>query len=391
MSAASRCEVAVVGGGLVGAALALGLHRRGIDVRMIDRDGVADSADDYDLRVYAISPASRRFLQTLGVWDAIVAERSSPYTHMQVWESVPESALHFDAADVRMPDLGAIVESRVIQRQLWAALPPAATLVQAVQDLAIDTAPDGRATLTLADGSRLSAALVIAADSARSPLRERRGIEVLRAPYAQTAIVCHVQTERPHRGTAYQRFLPEGPLALLPLADGRSSIVWSTEDAAALMALDDAKFRVALGAASQQVLGAVLETTRRVSFPLALQHAERYVEPRFALAGDAAHVVHPLAGQGVNLGFGDAEALVGILAEARAAGRDIGGLRVLQRYQRARRVAVQDMIAVTDGLYRAYRLQQPAWNWLRQQGMRLAGAVAPARQLLVRRACGIDS
>lgn len=381
------CDVVIVGAGLVGAAAALGLHRAGLRVRLLERGGAVEAADDYDLRVYAISPASVRLLQRLGVWAAIAAERVCPYTHMQVWETQPEAALHFDAADARTDVLGYIVESRVIQRQLWRAL-PAGVLREgaAVADCAIDEAG---ATLTLDGGARLRTRLVVAADSARSPLREAQGIETLRQAYEQTAVVCHVRTQRPHRGAAYQRFLDSGPLALLPLADGRSSVVWSSTEAAALLALDDAAFCAALEAASQQVLGDIQACTRRLSFPLALQHAQDYVRPRFALAGDAAHVVHPLAGQGVNLGFGDVDCLLQTLEEAQRARRDIGSLRVLQRYQRARRAEVAEMIAVTDGLYRAYRLQLPGWERLRQRGLTLVNAVTPLRQVLVRRACGL--
>ncbi|MEQ1440421.1 UbiH/UbiF/VisC/COQ6 family ubiquinone biosynthesis hydroxylase [Fontimonas sp. SYSU GA230001] len=384
---ATDCDVAVVGAGLVGAAIAVGLHRLGLRVRLLDRGLPAEGADDYDLRVYAISPASAQFLDDIGAWNAIVAERVSAYTHMQVWEAEPGGALHFDASDVRLPALGHIVESRVIQRHLLDAL-PAGVLREGVTVTACEV-DDGAATLRLARGAPLRASLVVAADGARSPLREAVGIEVMGHPYEQTAVVCHVRTERPHRATAYQRFLDTGPLALLPLADGRSSIVWSSVEAPALMALDDAAFCEALGEACQHVLGRILDCTRRLAFPLALQQAQDYVRPRCVLAGDAAHVVHPLAGQGVNLGFGDAQCLIETLAGARRLRRDIGGLRVLQRYQRSRKAAVVEMMAVTDGLYRAYRFRQPAWQWLRQRGLSLVGRADPLRQALVRRACGL--
>lgn len=389
MSTGLDCDVAIVGAGLVGSALALGLHRLGLRVRLLDRGLAAEAGDDYDLRVYAISPASAGFLGELGVWPAIAAERVSPYTHMQVWEREPHAALHFDASDVRLPELGWIVESRVIQRQLWAQL-PAGVLREGAAAQDCTTEASGAAVLTLDGGTRLRASLVVAADGTRSPLRQARGIEVVQHAYEQTAVVCHVRTERAHQATAYQRFLDTGPLALLPLADGRSSIVWSSTEAAALLAMDDRSFCAALAAASQQILGRVLDCSRRLGFPLLLQHAHEYVQPRFALAGDAAHVVHPLAGQGVNLGFGDARCLLATVAEARAAHRDIGSLRVLARYQRARRAEVREMIAVTDGLYRAYRTHLPGWDRLRQRGLSLVNALPPVRQALVRRACGLE-
>ncbi len=388
MSTSVDCDVAVVGAGLVGISIALGLHRAGLRVRLLDRGQPSPPADDYDLRVYAISPASARFLNTLGVWSAIEADRASAYTHMQVWETRPDAALHFDASDVRQPQLGHIIENAVLQRHLMAAL-PSGVLHDGV--IVRDCQADETVSVVQFErGPSLRARLVVAADSARSPIREARGIESLHSPYAQTALVCHVRTERPHAGTAYQRFLETGPVALLPLADGRSSVVWSTSAAETLLAMDDASFCASLGDATQQVLGAVIESTRRLSFPLSVQHAQQYVDQRLVLAGDAAHVVHPLAGQGVNLGFGDAQCLIEVLDEARQARRDIGSARVLARYQRARRAAAQEMIAVTDGLYRAYRVQAPAWTWLRRQGLSAVNAVSPLRRTLIRRACGLD-
>ncbi len=388
MNASTDCDVAVVGAGLVGCALALGLQRAGLRVRLLERGLAPEPDDDYDLRVYAISPQSARFLDSLGVWSEVLAARASAYARMQVWERQPQEALQFDAADVRLMQLGHIVENRVLQRALLAALAPGVFRDGAVvDDCRIEAAA---AVLSCADGTRLRARLVVAADSARSALREQLGIDCLRSDYGQAAVVCHVRTERLHEGTAFQRFLDTGPLALLPLADGRSSVVWSSSEATALLALDDDAFCAALGAATQQVLGRVLATTRRLSFPLALQHAERYTGARHALAGDAAHVVHPLAGQGVNLGFGDAQCLIEVLVAALRARRDPGSARVLARYARAREAAAREMIAVTDGLYRAWQLQLPGWRWLRQQGMLAVNATPPLRQALVRRACGID-
>ncbi|SFF37690.1 2-octaprenylphenol hydroxylase [Fontimonas thermophila] len=381
------CDVVVVGAGCVGAAAALGLHRAGLRVRLLERAPFTESDDDYDLRVYAIAPRSVRLLQRLGVWAAIAAERVSPYTHMQVWETAPSEALHFDASDIRADVLGYIVEGRVIQRHLWRAL-PAGVLREgaAVVDCTTD---ESSAVLTLDGGARLRTRLIVAADGPSSPLRKLQGIEAWSQTYAQTAIVCHVRTQRPHRGFAYQRFLDTGPLALLPLADGRCSIVWSSTEAPDLMALDDVAFCAALETASQQVLGAVEACTRRLTFPLAAQHARTYVQPRFVLAGDAAHVVHPLAGQGMNLGLGDVDDLLRVVEDAQRLRQDIGSLRVLQRYQRARRAEVTEMIAVTDGLYRAYRVRIPGWVSLRQRGLGLVNALTPLRQALVRRACGL--
>ncbi|MDP9140864.1 MAG: UbiH/UbiF/VisC/COQ6 family ubiquinone biosynthesis hydroxylase [Pseudomonadota bacterium] len=381
------CDVAVVGAGLVGAAAALGLHRLGLRVRLLERKAPPLSLEDYDSRVYAVSPASVRLLESLGLWRGIESERVSPYTAMRVWEDDIDQGLHFDAADARTDLLGYIVENRVMQQRLWNAL-PAGVLREGV-NVRSCVSNETSATLEFDGGGSLRAMLVIAADSAHSPLRVARGIDVMRHAYDQTAVVCHVQTERPHRGVAYQRFVETGPLAFLPLADGRSSIVWSTTEAEALLQLDDMSFCAALTAVSQQVLGRIESTTPRLTFPLTLQHAETYVQPRFALMGDAAHVIHPLAGQGMNLGFGDVAAMLDTLEQAQRAGRDPGALRVLEKYQRTRRAAASEMIAVTDGLYRLYRAQQPAARWLRQRGVSAVNAAAPLRQALVRAACGL--
>ncbi|MFC4251931.1 FAD-dependent monooxygenase [Sinimarinibacterium flocculans] len=388
MTPAVDCDVAIVGAGPAGAAVAVGLHRAGLRVRLLDREPVRPLPGDYDARVYALSPASVDLLDVLGVWPAVSGVRASPYTHMQVWENEPAQSLHFDAADARRPLLGHIVEHGVLVQALLAALPPALLQVPAeVTGCRIDA---DAAVLELGDGSRLRARLVVAADGPQSALRGMLGVDLLRSDYDQTAVVCHVSTERPHQQAAYQRFLDTGPLALLPLADGRSSLVWSTTEAAALLAMDETAFCATLAAASQHVLGGVLACSPRRSFPLQLQQAERYAGERFALAGDAAHVVHPLAGQGLNLGFGDARVLVETLTAAREARRDPGSARVLGRYQRARLAATHEMMAITDGLYRAWRLQLPGWRWLRQRGLQSVNALAPLRQALVRRACDLS-
>lgn len=389
---ARDCDIVIVGGGLVGAATALGLLRQGWRVRVLER-APARAADamppleSYDPRVYAISPATRRFLEALHVWPAVAAQRVSPYHHMRVWERRPEEALCFGAADLRAQDLGHIIENQVLQSALWRAL-PAETLRGGVTVQAVERHDSG-VRLRLDQGELLEAALLIVAEGRDSTLRTQLGIEITAAHYPQTAVVCHVQTEHPHRQTCWQRFLPTGPLALLPLADGRSSVVWSSTEAEALLELDDAAFCRTLAQASQQVLGAVVTTTPRLRFALSLQHADTYAVERAVLIGDAAHVVHPLAGQGVNLGLADAEALIEILGELHRQRRDPGVLRGLKRYERARRAQVLDMIAVTDALYRAYALDLPGWDALRGLGLRAVNALSPLRRQLVQRAAGM--
>ena len=388
---ARDCDIVIVGGGLVGAATALGLQRQGWRVRVLERAPAltppSPSLMDYDARVYAISPATQRFLNALGVWSAVAAQRVSPYQHMRVWERRPEDALCFEAADLRAQDLGHIIENQVLQSALWQAL-PAETLRCGVTVQTVERNDDG-VRLRLDCGEHLDAALLVVAEGRDSMLRTQLDIEVTAASYPQTAVVCHVQTEYPHRQTCWQRFLPTGPLALLPLADGRNSIVWSSTEAEALLELDEAAFCYTLAQASQQVLGTVLSATPRLRFALSLQHADTYAVERAVLIGDAAHVVHPLAGQGVNLGLADAEALIDVLGGLRRQGRDPGLLRGLKRYERARRAQVLDMIAVTDALYRAYALDLPGWDALRGLGLRAVNAVSPLRRQLVQRAAGM--
>jgi ubiquinone biosynthesis UbiH/UbiF/VisC/COQ6 family hydroxylase len=233
----------------------------------------------------------------------------------------------------------------------------------------------------------------VGAEGQDSQLREWAGIDPVGWPYPQRAIVSHVATEAPHARTAYQRFLPNGPLALLPLADGRSSIVWSTDsaEADALLALDDDAFRARLAEAIGHRLGDITSITPRLAFPLRLLHATRYVKPGFALVGDSAHVVHPLAGQGVNLGLADAQALVEIVAAARAQGRPIGQERVLQRYERRRKAGNLEVMALTDGLFRLFHLRLPGLDAVRELGMAAVGRMGPLKRRLAQRAMGLTS
>lgn len=381
-------QVAVVGGGVVGAALTLALHRAGIDAALIERGAAPKPYDaaDYDLRVYALSPASTRFLGELGVWSAITQKRACAYQGMRIWDERPGEALQFEASALGVPQLGHIVENSLLLDELWKALAAVPTYTKTqISGLRLD---EQAAHLQLEDGREISAALVIAADGADSQLRDWAGIECVRWAYEQQAVVCHVETELPHRGIARQRFLPGGPLAFLPLSDGRSSIVWSAQDAEDLLELDEEEFRSRLAMALQNELGAIGACTRRVGFPLRLLHAQDYALPRFALAGDAAHVVHPLAGQGVNLGLADAVVMVRELSAARESGRDPGSLRLLKRYERERKADNLDMLAVTDGLNRAFGLRIDSWDSLRNLGISAVNRMTPLKNLLMKRAVG---
>ena len=391
MTTSTRCDIAIVGGGIVGSAAACALTRAGFDVRLVERGNAPSPVDavDYDPRVYAISAGSAAFLDALGPWSTITAVRAEAIQRMQVWDRDPDKPLRFEAADAGAPSLGWIVEHRVLARALWAALPAGcAQTGTGLQFARFDDDPAAPVRLSLSDGDTLDAQLVIGAEGADSPLREAAGIDAAGWSYASTAVVCHVACSQPHRGAALQRFLPSGPLALLPLTDGRRSLVWSTTDvdAQALLALDDATFAAHLQDAVQSAAGSISAPTRRLSFPLRLLHAQRYVAPRCVLVGDSAHVIHPLAGQGLNLGLADAMRLASDLSEARRARRDWSALRTLQRYERARQAENLEMLALTDALGRAFALDFPGCRRLLGLGLRAVDRVAPLKTGLASRA-----
>ncbi|HWU74987.1 MAG TPA: UbiH/UbiF/VisC/COQ6 family ubiquinone biosynthesis hydroxylase [Rhodanobacter sp.] len=395
-------DVAVVGGGMVGAAAALALARGGLRCALLETrvPGAWNPARELDLRVVGLASSSIDLLNDLGVWTSIRAARAGRYQRMHVWDAESGAAIDFDAAAEGRDALGYIVENQLVQWTLWQALEQldagGAGTSSGVRRLCpaevsgFEVAED-RIQLQLADGDTLSAALLVAADGAASPLRELAGITTRGRDYGQRAVVAHVATERPHQHTAWQRFQPGGPLALLPLADGRSSLVWSLPEAEAqrVLALDERAFLDELGAASDFRLGRIMATTPRAAFPLKLQLAERYQADRMVLLGDAAHAVHPLAGQGVNLGLRDVAELRDTLLAARAEGRDIGAAHVLRRYARRRRSADTLDALGFDALARIYAWQSPPLVAARGFGVRLLDRLAPLKRRLSDHAAGL--
>lgn len=386
-------DLIIVGAGAVGAALAAALADSGLRIGLVEARAPEPFSVEasYDLRVFAISRASERILRALGAWDAIAAARIGTYTGMEVWDATGDGRIRFHATDIGEPDLGHIVENRLLQSALLARVADRddVTTLWPRACVGLAAAPEFM-TLKLDDGSSLAARLVVAADGAGSRLREWAGIEAPSHSYKQRAVVSHLTTERPHRGVARQAFLEDGVLALLPLADGRSSLIWSTSEhhAESLLAMDDAEFRSAIDSASGFVLGAVTVADRRASFPLARMHAEHYVRPRFALIGDAAHAVHPLAGQGVNLGLLDAAALAETLKQAAARRRDVGAERVLNRYERWRRADNAAMVWSLDGFQKLFGASAFPLRMARSFGLGMVDRCAPVKNAFIRRALG---
>ena len=379
-----RYQVVIVGAGLVGAAAALALGRQGLRVALVERQSPSLPDAAWDTRIYAITPANQRFLERLGAWQRIDADRVQPVFRMDVAGDAA-GAIRLDAYQAGVSHLAAIVESGRLQHALWQAI-EADGNVALYCPAAIESLErgEGLTQIALADGSRLEAELVVGADGAASRIREWAGLASTLTPYGQSGVVANFECERPHRGTASQWFFDSDILAWLPLPGNRLSMVWSTRTAHAdeLLALDAAALAAKVRAAGHDRLGELRLLTPAAAFPLRLIRVESVVAPGVALVGDAAHGVHPLAGQGVNLGFGDAEALAEVLAQHRRT--HLGDLRVLERYARQRAEPVQRMQALTHGLHHLFADSRAAW--LRNAGMTLVNQLPPLKAALVREA-----
>lgn len=388
-------EVLIVGAGITGTALALALADAGVPVALLDRDlpPVPRPDQPLDVRVSAIHAAAAGWLTRLGAWELIPAAGRAPFGRIEVWDASSAGRIGFDSADIGQPWLGHIVENRALVAALHARLaqlPAARVLAPAAWD-DWQVEADG-VRVHLADGRQLTARLLVGADGAASPLRLRAGIAAVDVPFGQCALVCHVVTGRPHGDTARQCFLPTGPLAFLPLADGRSSIVWSTTPAQAqrLAALPADEFAGELRAAFGQGLGTIGAVGERAVIALCGREAARYVGPRLALVGDAAHVVHPLAGLGANLGLGDAAQLAAGVIGALKATRDPGRDHLLRAYERTRRSQNLPVVRAIVGLHRLFTAAAPPLRMLRGAGLRAVDQAAPLKRLFTTAACGLD-
>ncbi|RKR07347.1 2-octaprenyl-3-methyl-6-methoxy-1,4-benzoquinol hydroxylase [Kushneria sinocarnis] len=390
-------DVVVVGGGLVGASQALCLAEAGMTVALVEagRLGGDWQEDRVDPRVSAITPASQALFASLGVWSAMVERRVSPYQYMTVWEAEGTGRISFAADALGMPALGHIVENGVILAALAERLHdhPAVTLFEQCTPQAVSR-DAGETTVVLTDGRQPSGRVVVAADGANSTLRELAGIRRREFATGQRAIVTTVHHRHDHRASARQCFLPTGPLAFLPLAleGGRqySSIVWSchADEAWRLMALDDAAFSAALAEAFELPADDIVAIETRHDFPLVQHHARRYVADGIVLVGDAAHRLHPLAGQGVNLGLLDVAVLTEELERARRRGAPLSDERVLARYTRRRRGDNAAMLMLMDAFRVGFGSRLPVVRLLRNRGLSLADAGGPLKDLMMRQAMG---
>lgn len=388
--------VIVIGGGMVGSTLACLLAKQSIDVAVIEARRPDDYQPDdaFDLRVSAISPYSQSILQQAGAWDDILSKRLTPYEAMSVWDSSGDGQVQFDAAEVGMPYLGHIIENRMIQLALLASCEAYTNLDMYLPNRLQQLEPltEGGYRVHLDDGQCLQCDLLVGADGPNSLVRSMASIDVKRDDYAQKGLVAVVETEKPHQATAWQAFMPSGPLAFLPLGGSADSthcsIVWSlpADQADRLLHIDEAAFKQQLAAAFQHRLGDVVSISQRAAFPLKGSQAEQYVLPHLALIGDAAHTIHPLAGLGVNLGIKDAATLAEVLGAVRS--HKLGDYLTLRRYERARRGDNVLTMKSMEGFKLLFGNRLSPWMLLRNRGLNLVNQSRWLKRQFMHKAAG---
>ena len=383
-------DVAIVGGGPVGASLARALAPSGLSIALVEsRVPRALTAEGFDRRVYALNRHSRRFLEHCEIWQNLVPDRVAPVREMRVFGD-DGSQIDFSAYRSGVSELATIVEELNLHQALKVSLSTQANLTLLTGMECVNARwGEERATLSLSDGKQIEARLVVAADGAESTLRSAAGIAVRVREYGQTGVVANFRASKPHGDTAYQWFLDKGVLALLPLPGNQVSMVWSAPDAQAqiLLSGDAGELARQVEQASGGLLGRLDPTSAAAGFALRRMRAARLIGPRLALIGDTAHNVHPLAGQGLNLGFGDAQALAGVMVE-RNMESDSGAYALLRKFERSRREDLLQMEAVTDGLHMLFDSSLPGMKRLRNAGLRLTNRISPLKRMLVKRALG---
>jgi 2-polyprenylphenol 6-hydroxylase len=412
---AQRFDIAIIGAGLAGSALAAALGGSPLRIALIETQPLSlqwptltDDINGFDTRVSALTAASQAWLEQLGAWQDIATRRVSPYRHMQVWDGDGTGSIHFDAADVNCAELGHIVENNLLQTALLHCVHRhrniqifSSAVIEQFAQVASAAHDQSGVEITLSDGQQLHANLLVGADGANSRVREWAKFPMREWDYGHTAIAATIQTELPHTQTAWQIFRREGPLAFLPLQrtplqttqgnEHFSSIVWSTQpdEAHALMTMDDAQFMQALGRAFEFTLGEIKGVGRRIAFPLRARHAQHYTLPNIALIGDAAHTIHPLAGQGINLGLLDAQVLAHELVRAQRRGLGVADANVLARYQRERKSDNVATLATMEGFKRLFGANALGVRWLRNIGLNWVDRSGPLKRAIIRQAMGI--
>ncbi len=393
-----KFDVVIIGGGLVGASLAAALQHSGLSLALVESQSslmrnnapamnVPNNVEEWDSRIYAISPGSRSFLEESGAWPLLDASRIAPVEAMRVFGDTG-AELEFSAYQMGVAELACILEGRALQHALWQVLQQQEnlTLFHPAQCAALKFA-DEAATLTLEDGRTLNANLIVGADGRDSWVRKQAGISEEPVDYQQHGVVANFSTDKPHRGIAYQWFQPDGILALLPLPGDRVSMVWSVhpEKSAELLALTREALCIKVATAAQHMLGKMQVITPPAAFPLRMLVLPQISAPRVALIGDAAHNMHPLAGQGVNTGFRDARQLAQIMA-GRGAQNDCGDARLLRRYERKRKEDIYTMQATTYGLKHLFNNDVPLLRSVRNLGLNATNHIIPLKKMLMQHA-----
>jgi 2-octaprenylphenol hydroxylase len=405
MSSRLNCDfdIVIVGAGAVGSAAACLLAQIShqgqspLKIALIEsQPAPIFSAEKFDPRVAALTEKTRSIFQQLGIWDVVKSKRAAAYQAMNVWDAEGTGRITFDCRQVQQPNLGHIVENSALVSSLIEHIEQQPNIElfcpSTITDYSVD---DDALSISLDSGHTLTTQLLIAADGANSAVREHFQFATKQWDYQQKAIVTTIYTEQSNQQTAWQRFMPTGPLALLPLddIDGAHccSIVWSqdTEEAERLMALDDEEFCQALSQASEHCLGKILKTEKRHLIPLRQSHAVDYVMPRVALLGDAAHSIHPLAGQGANLGFSDAQVLAEEIASAYGRQLDLGDLSVLKRYQRRRKPENLAAMAAMEGFKRLFGAQNSTLRLIRNYGLSAINGLGAIKNKLIKQAMGL--
>ncbi|MGR9105624.1 MAG: FAD-dependent monooxygenase [Gammaproteobacteria bacterium] len=386
-------DVLIVGGGMVGAALGCCLGGSGLNVAVIEENlpPAFDPQQEFDLRVSALSIASQTILESVGAWQGVAARRLCPFRRMRVWEA--GGSTEFRAEDIQRSHLGTIVENRLIQLALLEQLEAFdnVRLFCPVATGRIHYDPRN-SSIELKDGGQISARLLVGADGGQSRVRQVSGIGVTAWDYRQHALVISVETDYPQQDITWQRFEPTGPQAFLPLPGPHASLVWyhSPDEIRRLRALSDEDLLAEIEHAFPDCLGEVLRIAGRASFPLRRQHAQNYVKSGLALIGDAAHMINPLAGQGVNIGFLDAAALAETIVTAAKKGRDFASLAVLREYEKNRRRENLLMMTTMDLFYRVFSNEHRPLKLFRNFGLGLADRLGPAKKKVMRYAMGVE-